>query len=106
MIKCFCINDKNIPDDYPDKSKWIKEGDLYHIIRILFLNKSNTLAVQLNEIDMEDLPPYFGWFRINRFAIPEEELENLQRLIEASKEEQNVNFDVNKLLENLETVNI
>lgn len=105
MIKCFCINDKRMPNDYPDVKKWVKEGEMYHIIRVLFLNKSNTLAVQLNEIDMEDVPPYFGWFRIDRFGIPEEHLEQLQRLIDVSKEEQEVDFDFNELLKNLEIVN-
>lgn len=106
MVKSFCIDDKNMPADYPDKSKWVKEGNSYKVIRVQFLIKSNALAFQLNEIDMENESPYFGWFRSTRFAIPIEELEKLKELIKASKEEMGVDFDINKFIEEIDTVNI
>lgn len=105
MIRAICIDDKNMPSDYPDKNKWVKEDGEYTIIRVQFLTLSNTLAVQLNEIDMEDVAPYFGWFKLERFAIPIDSLEEFENLIRASKEEMNVEeFDVEKLFEELETV--
>lgn len=99
MVTCICINDKNMPNDYPDKSKWIKENNKYKIIRVLYLTKSETFAVQLNEIDLYDKAPYYGWFRIHRFGIPEENLDEFRDLIEACNEEVKADeLDLEKIL--------
>ena len=104
MIPCICINDKGMPSDFPNKNKWIKEGITYKIIRVLFITQSNTLGVELNEIDLqEDCYPYL-YFRLDRFAIPMEYLADFENLVRACKEEQEVNVDINSLMEKVLTL--
>ena len=87
MIKCICVNDKNIPQDFKDKSKWVKKDSGYTIVRVLFISKSNTLGIELNEIDLSNCDTYL-YFRANRFAIAEEDRGKLEELILACKDEQ------------------
>ena len=100
MIPVICINDSNIPKDFKDKTKWVKKDKEYHIIRVLFISNSNTLGVELNEIDLSNCNPYL-YFKIDRFAIPLDKMENFINLVKACKEELELDVDINKLLEEL-----
>ena len=104
MIPCICINDKGLPSDFPNKSKWIKEGKTYKIVRVLFVNRSNTMGVELNEIDLqEDCYPYL-YFKLDRFAIPFESLADFENLLRACKEEQEADVDIDSLLKEVLTL--
>ena len=59
----------------------------------MYLTMQGVLAVQLNEIE-DDSAPYFGWFLMSRFGVPVENLEDMQELIRASKEESAMNTKI------------
>lgn len=81
MIKCKCINDKNRPSKIP-QDKWIKEGEEYTIIFTLIVLPQKTLAVQLEEIDLDESCMPYEFFLANRFAFTKEELEKLIAFVE------------------------
>ncbi len=81
MIKCICVDDKNRPSKVP-KSKWIREGEEYTIIFTLMVLPQKTLAVQLDEIDLDESCMPYEFFLANRFAFTEEELYKLLDFIE------------------------
>lgn len=68
-IQVICINDKHRPNEIPT-SRWIKEGEIYHIIQIDKLNAQGGIyGCKLEEINNDDLTPY-EYFRLDRFALP------------------------------------
>jgi hypothetical protein len=81
MVKCICINDKNRPSKIP-QNKWVKEGEEYTIIFTLIVLPQKTLAVQLEEIDLDKSCMPYEFFLANRFAFTKEELEKLIAFIE------------------------
>lgn len=81
MVKCICINDKNRPSKIPQE-KWLKEGEEYTIIFTLMVLPQKTLAVQLEEIDLDESCMPYEFFLANRFAFTKEELEKLIAFIE------------------------
>ncbi len=85
MIKCICVNDANMPKDFPNPAKWVKAKQEYHVHNILFIVRSGVLGVQLEEIDLTDCKPYL-FFSIERFAFREEDMGLIQALIEQSKD--------------------
>lgn len=94
MIKCICINDKNRPSKVPPH-KWVKEGEEYTVIFTLVVLPQKTLAVQINEIDLDESCKPYSFFLANRFAFRTEDLE---RLIEFIKECTQVNMSIKDLL--------
>lgn len=94
MIKCICINDKNRPSKIPQK-KWIKEGEEYTIIFTLIVLPQKTLAVQLDEIDLDESCMPYEFFLANRFAFTEEDLYKLIAFIEECN---HVNLSIKDLL--------
>jgi hypothetical protein len=81
MVKCICINDKNRPSKIPQE-KWLKEGEEYTIIFTLIVLPQKTLAVQLDEIDLDESCMPYEFFLANRFAFTQDELEKLIAFIE------------------------
>jgi hypothetical protein len=81
MVKCICINDKNRPSKIPQE-KWLKEGEEYTIIFTLIVLPQKTLAVQLDEIDLDESCMPYEFFLANRFAFTQEELDKLIAFIE------------------------
>ena len=81
MVKCICINDKNRPSKVP-ANKWVKEGNEYTIIFTIVVLPQKTLAVQLEEIDLDESCMPYEFFLANRFAFTKDELEKLIALIE------------------------
>jgi hypothetical protein len=94
MIKCICINDKEKPSKVP-AHKWLKEGEEYTVIFTLVVLPQKTLAVQINEIDLDESCKPYSFFLANRFAFRTEDLE---RLIEFIKECTQVNMSIKDLL--------
>lgn len=81
MVKCTCINDKNRPSKIPQE-KWLKEGQEYTIIFTLIVLPQKTLAVQLDELDLDESCMPYEFFLANRFAFTQEELQKLIAFIE------------------------
>ena len=81
MIKCICINDKNRPSKIPE-NKWVKEGQEYTIIFTLIVYPQKTLAVQLDEIDLDESCMPYSFFLANRFAFSKEDIGKLVDFIE------------------------
>lgn len=94
MVKCICINDKNRPTKVPP-NKWVKEGNEYTIIFTIVVLPQKTLAVQLEEVDLDESCAPYEFFLANRFAFTEEELE---KLIEFIRECSEINFSIKELM--------
>ena len=99
MIPCLCINDKRKPPHIP-ASHWVKQGHIYHIIDIRYLTRSNTLGVELEEIDLSEIPnSQYLYFDAKRFIIETKDLPALQEMIDLSKELANFDhIDIKQLL--------
>ena len=94
MVKCICINDKNRPSKVP-ANKWVKEGNEYTIIFTIVVLPQKTLAVQLEEIDLDESCMPYEFFLANRFAFTQEELE---KLIDFIQECTQVNMSIKELM--------
>jgi hypothetical protein len=99
MVKCICINDKNRPSKIPQE-KWLKEGEEYTIIFTLIVLPQKTLAVQLEEIDLDESCMPYEFFLANRFAFTQEELEKLIAFIEECTQ---VNISIKELMKQTQT---
>lgn len=65
----ICIDDTHRPNEIPT-SRWVKKGEIYHIIQIdKLMAQGGIYGCKLAEINNDDLPPY-QYFRLSRFAIP------------------------------------
>lgn len=102
MIKCICINDKNRPSKVPPH-KWIKEGKEYSIIFATVVLPQKTLALQIDEIDLDETCRPYSFFLANRFAFREEDLE---KLIEFIRECTQVNMSIKELLRETKTLEV
>ena len=100
MVKCICINDKNRPSKIP-QNKWLKEGEEYTIIFTLMVLPQKTLAVQLEEIDLDESCMPYEFFLANRFAFTKEELE---KLIDFIQECTQVNMSIKELMKQTQTI--
>ena len=100
MVKCICINDKNRPSKIPQE-KWLKEGEEYTIIFTLMVLPQKTLAVQLEEIDLDESCMPYEFFLANRFAFTQEELEKLIAFIEECTQ---VNISIKELMKQTQTI--
>ena len=76
MFKVICINDKFKPNEIP-LSRWVKEGKEYTIVKVMKMTQQGKRdGVKLAEINNDDLFPY-QYFRLDRFAITEDEINKL-----------------------------
>jgi hypothetical protein len=94
MIKCICVDDKNRPSKVP-KSKWVKEGKEYTVIFTLIVFPQKTLAVQLDEIDLDESCMPYSYFLANRFAFNREDIGKLVDFIEECT---HINMSIKELL--------
>lgn len=100
-IPCICIDDKNRPEVIPI-SKWVKDGDEYHITHVYFhkIQEGGIQGVTLYEKPLgEECYPY-ETFRITRFAFTKEGIESLIELMKLCSELDDV--DIKELTEQLE----
>lgn len=75
-MKVICINDKDRPNEVP-LNRWIKLNEEYTITKIMIMKtQGNIGGVKLAEINNDDLFPW-TYFRLDRFAVNEKELEKL-----------------------------
>lgn len=97
-VECICIDNSKKPVIIPF-SKWIIEGEQYHIIHVGTTVGSKIPTVTLSEISLgKELYPYEG-FRLDRFAFTQEGLLNLIALMKSCSELNHV--DVDKLVKEL-----
>ncbi len=98
----MCIDDKNRPSKVPE-SKWVKKGQEYTVIFTLIVLPQKTLAVQLDEIDLDESCSPYSFFLAKRFAFRQEDL---QRLIEFIKECTEVNISIKELMKQTQTTDV
>ena len=80
MIRCICIDDSAKPEDIP-ATHWVKKDKTYHINYIYkHLLQGGILGVCLNEIDLLELKTQYSAFKITRFGIFKEDLEEFLTL--------------------------
>jgi len=100
MIKCICIDDKNRPSKVPE-TKWVKEGQEYTVIFTLVVLPQKTLAVQLDEIDLDESCMPYEFFLANRFAFSKEDIGKLVDFIEECT---HVNMSIKDLMKQTQTI--
>lgn len=95
MIKCLCIDDSKRPAEVPE-SKWVKNGNEYHVVYAVTCLPQKVLGFYLYELDIENCKPY-ACFLSTRFAFTKE---GIDALIEMLKNlEELSGMDINKLVE-------
>lgn len=95
-MKCVCIDDSNMPIDFPLPSQWVKKGEIYTAIRIKYIKKSNKLGVMLSEKCSLDYTPYL-YYALERFSFDKDFISFIQENVE--KTEEDLIFEPNKILE-------
>lgn len=101
MIRCICINDSKRPKEIP-KEKWVKKGDVYHVIYTVWSITSQKLGVHLHEIELDENCLPYEYFSIDRFAF---DIDDLQKLRELIKDCSDTDFSIDELMEQTELVN-
>lgn len=97
MVKCKCVNDSNMPVEFPI-SKWVKKDNEYHITHVYYHVEQGISGVELSEINLNDCYPFVS-FKMDRFAISMEDLEKLLELIKDCNDLSDIEIDVDKLIE-------
>jgi hypothetical protein len=95
MIKCICINDKGKPNDIP-QNKWVKKGQEYTIIFTIMVLPQRTLAVQLEEIDLDESCSPYEYFLAERFMF---DIDDIQEFIDFIEECTDINMSIRELME-------
>lgn len=72
--KVTCIDDYHKPNDIKS-SNWIKKGEKYTPVRVIFNTLFNNYSFELEEVSVCN-PAYSG-YNINRFSISEEDIKQL-----------------------------
>jgi nuclear transport factor 2 (NTF2) superfamily protein len=80
MIKCICIDDSNRPSKIPSE-KWIKKDSEYNIICAMYVMPQGKIAVQLDEIILDESCAPYEYFLAERFAFTDKGLKDLIQLI-------------------------
>jgi hypothetical protein len=80
MIRCICIDDRDRPADFP-LSKWVKDGEAYHINFAQVVLPQGIIAFQLEEIDLDESCYPYQYFAGNRFVIDARDKKKLERLV-------------------------
>ena len=97
MIPCICINDKNKPQQIPE-SRWVKEGEEYNIIYATYSIPSKTLGFYLQELELNESCEPYEFYKSNRFAVSEE---NLEKLIDFIRDCNETAFSVSDLMKEI-----
>lgn len=84
-MNIICINDKNRPKEIPSE-KWPKKGNEYTPIRVFYHPLQGVQGVELKEIRLnKDNYPYES-YKLDRFGVRPEDLEELLELIKWSND--------------------
>lgn len=94
MIKCICVDDSNRPSAVP-VDKWVKKGEEYTLEFTMTVHPQKKLAVQLQEIELDESCSPYTWFLASRFAFKQEDL---GKLIEFIKDCNKITFSITDLM--------
>lgn len=87
MSKLICVDDKNMPEDFP-KDKWVTEGEFY-TLEDAFLSLGGVPAVTLQEFDLSG--EKYSCYRASRFEqVKEATTEELSKELESILQEEAV----------------
>jgi hypothetical protein len=93
MVKCICIDDKNKPAEIPS-SRWIKIEESYHITHVYYHPDQGIQGCSLYEKPLgEDCYPY-ETFKLSRFGISMNDLQELIELIKNCTELNNLDIEL------------
>lgn len=99
-MKILNINDKDRPYEIPG-DKWPKKGTEYTPIRVTYHPLQGIQGVELQEIRLtKDNYPY-EVFKLDRFAVRKEDLEELIELIKTSNDLNDVDINIDELTKTL-----
>ena len=80
MIPCICIDDENRPNDIP-LSKWLKEGENYHITSATVVLPQGILGFKLKEIELDANCLPYSYYSSHRFIFEENYLKAVQNMV-------------------------
>lgn len=78
-IKAICIDDTYRPNEIP-LSRWLVEGQEYHITHVYFHVSQSISGVEIAEHDISDCFPYIS-YRLTRFGFDKENLVKLAQMV-------------------------
>jgi hypothetical protein len=87
MIKCICVDDSGKPRVIPSE-RWPKKEQEYHIIFARLVLPQREIAVELQEISLDESCLPFEYYLGKRFAIHKKDLEALFEMINSAPEVQ------------------
>jgi hypothetical protein len=87
MIKCTCVNDTGKPRVIP-ADRWIKMGKEYHIIFARFVLPQKEIAVELQEVSLDESCMPFEYYLGKRFSINKKDIAALIQMINEASEVQ------------------
>lgn len=102
-VRVICIDDKNRPTEIPS-TKWIKEGETYHVLFVVYSVPSKTMAFDLEEIDLDKSCEPYQHFSAKRFGIHQDDLEEFLQLIKDCSDMNDINIE-ESVLEMVEILN-
>ena len=95
-VRVICLNDSNRPKEIKP-SLWIKKDQEYHITHIFYHVSQGLQGVELYEVQLDESCTPYESFALNRFGIPQEELEKFMEML---KNCTNLNdIDIKNLIE-------
>jgi hypothetical protein len=83
-MKVVCIDDTHKPEEVRS-TNWIKKGVEYTVAKLMKNKLTGVQYYQLEEVK-PDAP--YGGYRVNRFAIPVEEIEKFFEMFEVGEKSQ------------------
>ena len=92
MIKVKCINDKD-KSKFIHPTEWIVKDKEYHIIYISWHPQQRCNGCLLSEVTLTEKSKPFEYYRMDRFAIPVESLEDLLELAKNCADLGDINID-------------
>lgn len=85
MIPALCINSSHKPSAIP-LQEWINEGAIYHIKHVFFHPGQGVQGVELQEMRLTAKSHPYVSYRLDRFAIRQEDLQKLIELMKLCSE--------------------
>ena len=92
MIKIKCINDKDKPVEV-DRNEWIKEGVEYEIVSVSWHPNQKCNGCQLAEVALTEKSYPYEFYKLNRFAIQEKDLEKFLELVQNCTDLNDLNLE-------------
>jgi hypothetical protein len=97
-MKIICIDDKGRPQEIPT-NKWPKKDNEYTPIRVFYHPMQGVQGVELQEIRLTKENYPYESYKLQRFGVRPEDLEELIELIKASNDLNDVDINIKELEE-------